>query len=247
MLFTAPKIHFLRPRWGRQAMVRKLIEWSLNSPLIVILIAVTFATVGIFSFLNVNVEAYPDPAPAIVEVLALFPGASAEEVERQVTIPLEVTFAGMPGLNSIHSKSLFGLSDLKMNWNYGSQWTYEAARQEVINRMTTISQPLPPGVSPQISPESPTGEIYRYVLKSPLTRPVRFKLTNESLAELRAADVPQAILNKLNRLKGREFEVRTDLVPELAKILGRQEVEEFQGPILSSARQTTPNEIYTLN
>jgi cobalt-zinc-cadmium resistance protein CzcA len=151
-------------------MVRKLIEWSLNNPLISILVAVTFAAVGLFSFFNVNVEAYPDPAPAIVEVIALFPGASAEEVERQVTIPLEVTFAGMPGLNSIHSKSLFGLSDLKMNWNYGSQWTYEAARQEVINRMTTISQPLPPGVSPQISPESPTGEIYRYILKVPKDR-----------------------------------------------------------------------------
>jgi cobalt-zinc-cadmium resistance protein CzcA len=148
-------------------MVGKLIAWSLNNPFVVLLVAATLAGIGAFSFVNVNVEAYPDPAPAIIEVLALFPGASAEEVERQVTIPLEVTFAGMPGLKSIHSKSLFGLSDLKMNWNYGSQWTYETARQEVINRMSTISQPLPPGVSPQISPESPTGEIYRYVLKVP--------------------------------------------------------------------------------
>jgi cobalt-zinc-cadmium resistance protein CzcA len=148
-------------------MVRKLIEWALNNPLIVLLLAIALAAIGVFSFLNVNVEAYPDPAPAIVEVFAQFPGASAEEVERQVTIPLEVTFAGMPGLKSIHSKSLFGLSDLKMNWHYGSQWTYEAARQEVINRMTTISQPLPPGVSPAISPESPTGEIYRYILNAP--------------------------------------------------------------------------------
>ena len=99
--------------------------------------------------------------------MAQFPGASAEEVERQVTIPLEVTFAGMPGLKSIRSQSLFGLSDLKMNWHYGSQWTYEAARQEVINRLATISQPLPSGVTPGISPESPTGEIYRYILKVP--------------------------------------------------------------------------------
>jgi cobalt-zinc-cadmium resistance protein CzcA len=147
--------------------VRKLIEWALKNPLVVIVLAVLLAGIGIFSFLNVNVEAYPDPAPAIVEVVALFSGASAEEVERQVTIPLEVTFAGMPGLKTIHSKSLFGLSDLKMNWHYGSQWTYEVARQEVINRMATISQPLPSGVSPQISPESPTGEIYRYILKVP--------------------------------------------------------------------------------
>jgi cobalt-zinc-cadmium resistance protein CzcA len=146
-------------------MVRKLIEWSLNNPLVVLLVAVALAAVGIYSFLNVNVEAYPDPAPAIVEVVAQFPGASAEEVERQVTIPLEVTFRGMPGLKSIRSQSLFGLSDLKMNWNYG--YTYEAARQEVINRLATISQPLPPTVTPGISPESPTGEIYRHILKVP--------------------------------------------------------------------------------
>jgi len=147
--------------------VRKLIAWALDNPLIVVLLASALAVIGVFSFLNVNVEAYPDPAPAIVEVFAQFPGASAEEIERQVTVPLEVTFAGMPGLKSIRSKSLYGLSDLKMSWNYGSRWTYEAGRQEVINRLATMSQPLPNGVTPQISPESPTGEIYRYVLNTP--------------------------------------------------------------------------------
>jgi cobalt-zinc-cadmium resistance protein CzcA len=151
-------------------MVHKLIAWALDNPLVVILAACALAAVGGFSAWNVNVEAYPDPAPAIVEVVAQYPGASAEEIERQVTIPLEVTFAGMPGLKSIHSQSLFGLSDLKMNWNYGSQWTYEVARQEVINRMATIAQPLPAGVTPQISPESPTGEIYRYILHVPRDR-----------------------------------------------------------------------------
>ena len=151
-------------------MIRKLIAWALDNPLVVILLAIFLAVVGVFSFLNVNVEAYPDPAPAIVEVIALFPGASSQEVERQVTIPLEVTFAGMPGLKKINSKSLFGLSDLKMTWNYGSEYTYQTARQEVINRMSTISQPLPPNVTPAISPESPTGEIFRYVLKVPKDR-----------------------------------------------------------------------------
>ena len=128
-------------------MVRKLIAWALDNPLAVILLSVFLAGLGVVSFLNVNVEAYPDPAPAIVEVIALFPGASALEVERQVTIPLEVTFAGMPGLKKINSKSLFGLSDLKMTWHYGSQYTYQMARQEVINRMATMSQPLPPNVT----------------------------------------------------------------------------------------------------
>ena len=148
-------------------MIRKLIAWALDNPLVVILLAVFLAVIGVASFENVNVEAYPDPAPAIVEVIALFPGASAEEVERQVTIPLEVTFAGMPGLKKINSKSLFGLSDLKMTWHYSDEYSYKAGRQEVINRMATISQPLPPNVTPAISPESPTGEIFRYVLKVP--------------------------------------------------------------------------------
>jgi heavy metal efflux system protein len=148
-------------------MVRKLIAWSLDNPLVVILLAIALASFGLYSFLHVNIEAYPDPAPAIIEVLAQFPGASAEEVERQVTIPLEVTFAGMKGMKSMRSQSLFGLSDIKMNWEYGGDYTYENCRQEVINRIATISQPLPANVCPQISPESPTGEIYRYVLKVP--------------------------------------------------------------------------------
>jgi len=148
-------------------MVRKLIEWALNNPLVVVLLAVALAAFGGYAFWHVNVEAYPDPAPAIIEVVAQFPGASAEEVERQVTIPLEVTFAGMRGLKAIRSQSLYALSDLKMSWQYGSEFTYEAARQEVINRLATISQPLPSGVTPVISPESPTGEIYRYILNAP--------------------------------------------------------------------------------
>src|SRR6516225_10769604 len=106
-------------------MVRAFVEWSLKNPLVAILLSVALAAMGVFSFLNVNVEAYPDPAPAIVEVVAQFPGASAEEVERQVTRPLEVTFAGMPGLKDIRSKSLFGLSDLKMSWHYGAEYTYQ--------------------------------------------------------------------------------------------------------------------------
>src|ERR1700693_2249133 len=131
-------------------MVRKLIEWALNNPLVVLLIAVALAGIGVFSFLNVNVEAYPDPAPAIVEVVAQYPGASAEEIERQVTIPLEVTFRGMRGLKAIRSQSLFGLSDLKMSWQYGGEFTYEAARQEVINRLATISQAFAHRVAPQL-------------------------------------------------------------------------------------------------
>jgi cobalt-zinc-cadmium resistance protein CzcA len=145
-------------------MVRKIIEWAVNSPLIVLLLAAALVTVGVYAFLFINVEAYPDPAPAIIEVIAQYPGASAEEVERQVTIPLEVTLAGMPGLKYTRSKSLFGLSHLRNQFEYGID--FYAARQEVINRLQ-FTQQLPPGVSPQISPETPTGEIFRYTLRSP--------------------------------------------------------------------------------
>jgi len=145
-------------------MVRKLIEWALGSPLVIILLALALAAVGTYAFVKVNVEAYPDPAPAIIEVVAQYPGASAEEVERNVTIPLEVTLAGMPGLKTTRTKSLFGLSHLRNQFDYGID--YETAKQQVINRLQ-FTQQLPPGVTPQISPESPTGEIYRYTLQSP--------------------------------------------------------------------------------
>ena len=145
-------------------MIRKLIRWSLDNPLVVLLLAVGLAVIGVYSFLHINVEAYPDPAPPTVEVIAQFPGASAEEVERQVTVPLEVALAGMPGLHSINSKSVFGLSDIKMLFDYGFE--YKDARQETLNRFQS-TPPLPPGVTPQISPESPTGEIYRYWLRAP--------------------------------------------------------------------------------
>jgi cobalt-zinc-cadmium resistance protein CzcA len=145
-------------------MVRRLIEWAVHSPLIVILLAIALAVGGTYCFLHVNVEAYPDPAPAIIEVVAQYPGASAEEVERQVTIPLEVTLAGMPGLKYTRTKSLFGLSHLRNQFDYGVD--FYKARQEVINRLQFVSN-LPAGVTPQISPETPTGEIFRYTLNSP--------------------------------------------------------------------------------
>src|SRR6266576_7315933 len=122
-------------------MVRKLIEWAVGNPLVVCLLAAALALGGGYAFFNVNVEAYPDPAPAIIEVVAQYPGASAEEVERQVTIPLEVALAGMPGLKYTRSKSLFGLSHLRNQFEYGID--FYKARQEVINRLQFVSD-LPP-------------------------------------------------------------------------------------------------------
>ncbi|MBI1916445.1 MAG: efflux RND transporter permease subunit [Planctomycetes bacterium] len=144
-------------------MVRKLIEWAVSNPLVAGLLAAALAIGGGYAFFNVNVEAYPDPAPAIIEVVAQYPGASAEEVERQVTIPLEVALSGMPGLQSTRSKSLFGLAHLRNQFDYSVD--YDKAKQDVINRLALAT--LPPGVTPQISPASPTGEILRYTLRSP--------------------------------------------------------------------------------
>jgi heavy metal efflux system protein len=145
-------------------MVRVLIRWSLDNPLIVIVLSLVVAIGGVYSFININVEAYPDPAPATIDVIAQWPGASAEEMERQVTIPLEIALAGMPGLKTTLTKSLYGLSHVRNVFEYGHE--YEKARQEVINRLQFV-QGLPQGVSPTLSPANPIGEIYRYTLRSP--------------------------------------------------------------------------------
>src|SRR3954447_7471721 len=114
-------------------MIRKLLEWAVQNPFMVLVLGAALVLGGAYAFHSVNVEAYPDPAPAILEVVAQHPGASAEEVERQVTIPLEVALSGMPGLQSLRSKSLFGLAFLNCQFAYGTE--YLAARQEVLNRM----------------------------------------------------------------------------------------------------------------
>src|SRR5262249_28669106 len=144
-------------------MIQKLIDWSVDNPLLVAIAAALLVIVGGHAFVAINVEAYPDPAPAIIEVVAQYPGASAEEIERQITIPLEVALAGMPGLSSTRSKSLFGLSFLRNQFDYGVD--YEKAKQDVLNRISQVQ--LVNNIQPIISPASPIGEIYRYTLINP--------------------------------------------------------------------------------
>src|SRR5215813_13057813 len=117
-------------------MVRKLLEWAVYNPLLIVLLVLAMVAVGGYAFLNVNVEAYPDPAPPIIEVVAQFPGASAEEVERLVTVPLEVALAGMPGLEVTRSRSCFGLAHLRNQFTYARD--YEQAKQDVINRLNNV-------------------------------------------------------------------------------------------------------------
>ena len=144
-------------------MVRAIITWSLHNRLIVILGVAALIGFGIHSAINLNVEAYPDPTPPLVEVITQNAGASPEEMERLVGIPLETALNGMPGLEYLRSTSVAGLNDIKCQFAYGTD--YWLARQEVINRIGFVE--LPEGVSPGLSPWSPTGEIVRYVLKGP--------------------------------------------------------------------------------
>ncbi len=125
--------------------------------------AVLFA-VGVAAFLKLNIEAYPDPVPPLVEIVTQNTGQSAEEMERYITIPIEIQLAGIPHVSSIRTISLFGLSDVKVQFTY--DFSYDEAEQRVINRLTQLGS-LPNNAQPQISPESPIGEIYRYRVVGP--------------------------------------------------------------------------------
>ena len=119
---------------------------------------------GVFAFLQLNIEAYPDPTPPMVDIVTQNPGLSAEEIERYVTIPIETQTSGLRNLRSVRSISLYGLSDVKLQFTF--DYTYEEALQQVLNRLASLT-PLPNGAQPQISPLSPIGEIYRYKLVGP--------------------------------------------------------------------------------
>ena len=141
-----------------------IIRFSLrHRGLVAILMAVLFAA-GVFGFTKLNIEAYPDPVPPLVEVVTQSTGQSAEEIERYITIPIEVQMAGIPHVTSVRTISLFGLSDVKVQFTY--DFTHDEAEQRVINRLSQLGS-LPNGAQPQLSPESPIGEIYRYRLVGP--------------------------------------------------------------------------------
>jgi cobalt-zinc-cadmium resistance protein CzcA len=145
-------------------MIQSIVRWSLKNRLIVWLGAIALIASGIHSTRNLNVEAYPDPTPPRVEVITQNPGASPEEMERLVGIPIETALNGMPGLVDLRSTSIAGLNDIKCQFSYDTD--YLAARQEVLNRLAGVDE-LPAGVTPGLSPWSPTGEIVRYVLEGP--------------------------------------------------------------------------------
>jgi heavy metal efflux system protein len=119
---------------------------------------------GLIAFQQLNIEAYPDPTPPMVDIVTQSPGLSAEEIERYITIPLEAQVAGIKNLKVIRTISLYGLSDVKLQFSF--DYTYDQALQQVLNRLSQLA-PLLNNAQPQISPLSPIGEIYRYRLVGP--------------------------------------------------------------------------------
>lgn len=128
-------------------MLKRIIEFSLTQRSMVIVIMLLMLGAGIVAFHRLNIEAYPDPSPPMMEIITQSPGQSAEEVERYVTIPIEIAMAGMPGLQYLRSISLYGLSSVKVQFSYGTDYYFDL--QQVLNRLGTLS--LPNNAQPFIS------------------------------------------------------------------------------------------------
>ncbi|HSY25693.1 MAG TPA: efflux RND transporter permease subunit, partial [Polyangiaceae bacterium] len=139
-------------------MIQRIVAGALRMPFIVFAVAVLIVVLGLFAYQQLDIEAYPNPVPPMVEVITQPDGWSAEETERYVTVPLEIGLFGMHGLEHIRSQSLFGLSDVKCYFSWDT--LYETARQEVINRIQFVA--LPPGMQASLSPWNAIGELFRY-------------------------------------------------------------------------------------
>src|SRR5580658_5861354 len=153
-----------------------IVAFALRQRVLIVVLLVMVPGTGIAGFFALNIEAYPDPVPPLVDVVTQNTGQSAEEIERYISIPLEVQMAGIPNVQAIRTISLFGLSDVKVQFTYA--FTYEQAEQWVINRLAQMA-PLPNGAQPQISPTSPIGEIFRYRVTGP---------ANYSVADLKTLE-----------------------------------------------------------
>src|SRR5271170_72692 len=144
-------------------MIRSLVDFALNNRIMVLSLAVLLFIWGVISFHNLPIEAYPDVADTYVQIISQWPGRAAEEVEQQVTVPLEVQLNGVPHLTHLRSVSLAGLSVITII--YDDEITTFTARQEVLDRLAQATMPV--GVNPGLGPDySPTGQIMFYTLKS---------------------------------------------------------------------------------
>jgi len=167
--------------------IHRLVGASLSQPLLVALIALAVIAVGIWSFLRLPVDAYPDVSPPLVEITTQWPGHAAEEVERLITVPLEVAMNGLPGLTVTRSISLYGLSNVRVTFQDGTDPYF--ARQQVFERFGDAS--LPAGVTPGMSPLfSPSGLVYRYVLQSADRSAMELKVLQDWVLEKAYKSVP---------------------------------------------------------
>src|SRR5215470_3793494 len=144
-------------------MIAALVEFALNNRFMVLTLTILLLIWGFISFHNLPVEAYPDVANNYVQVITQWPGRAAEEVEQQVTIPIEIVMNGIPHLQHLRSTSLFGLSSLMLIFDDESANDWN--RQKVLERLSQVS--LPAGLQPEIGADySPVGQIYWFTLRS---------------------------------------------------------------------------------
>jgi cobalt-zinc-cadmium resistance protein CzcA len=141
-----------------------IVAAAIKQRILVIILAVALMVGGGLAYSSLNIEAYPDPVPPLVDIITQNPGQSSEEIERYITVPIEIQMAGVPYVQAIRSISLFGLSDVKVQFTYDV--TYQQASQYVINRLSQLGN-LPNGAQPVLSPTSPIGEIFRYRVVGP--------------------------------------------------------------------------------
>ncbi|MGA2775978.1 MAG: CusA/CzcA family heavy metal efflux RND transporter [Steroidobacteraceae bacterium] len=168
-----------------------IVSFALRQRVLIVALLVMMLGAGVAGFLSLNIEAYPDPVPPLVDIVTQSTGQSAEEIERYITIPLEIQMAGIPNLQAVRTISLFGLSDVKVQFTY--DFTYQQAEQWVTNRLSQLG-PLPNGAQPQISPTSPIGEIYRYRVVGPPNYSVTdLKTLEDWVLERRFKAVPGVI------------------------------------------------------
>ncbi|UMY15651.1 CusA/CzcA family heavy metal efflux RND transporter [Methylobacterium organophilum] len=186
-----------------------LIAFSLRQRVLVFLLFLMTLGIGYASYTQLNIEAYPDPVPPLVDVITQVPGQSADEIERYITIPLEVQLAGIPNATVVRTISLFGLSDVKIQFNY--EFTYQEALQRVLNRLSQLP-PLPNGAQPQISPTSPVGEIMRYKLLGPAGfSSTDMKTLQDWVLQRRFKAIPGVVDVTAFGGKAKEYEISVDL------------------------------------
>src|SRR6202050_354842 len=190
-------------------MIRGLVDFALNNRILVVAFAVLLFIWGGISFHQLPVEAYPDVANNYVEVITQWPGISAEQIEQQVTIPLEIVMNGIPHLTALRSFSLFGLSDLKMTFD--DETLNDWNREKVLERLAQVT--LPNGVQPQMGTDwSPVGQIYFFTLRStnPRYDVMELKSLEDWVVEKSFKSVPNVVDVASFGGPTREYQVRVD-------------------------------------